>query len=701
MTNPSLVRVLHEAIDSTDGTSYSFTVPSTPVPAAGHTIVVVLFSARGSSTVNPAPGTFEGLGLTWTQRLTFQAAYVRTSFYTAVVDGSLDMGDPIVAGSFSSTMTNVGLQVLEFADVDTTSPVVQTGTLNGAGTADPSFSMGATVDSGNTVVAAMAVNSTTPALVAGAGFTLAGTRQSAATTDMSAQAAVANPAVQTVAIGTNPDTTAPNKALAALELLGAASNVAPTVTVSSDTVSPVAGDVVTLTAAASDTDGTITSYDWTHDAPVGTVAVDGAEAVFTVPYARGEQVYTFTCEVTDDDGATDTDSELVTVPGHTRWVNHPTLGWRATVSQAAAPPPPATPTINLSVTPGNGQATLEWDIEPNGSNVDGSYEGRDGVSSTGGGPWESSTMTPGLTESRVFLNLVNDTEYNLYVVPVIDGVADYGAAVSIAVTPTAGGGSTPDVPAGYVLQADVPLTSDPGCTYKVGKTNNGGYNRADAVTYGPNGQTITASRRAAPITSGGYPLYFDTGDAMFTGTGLVLPNYFRTRAVWQVSAFHVGLWFALWFRPFGAGEGEIDKHEAFGGHLANSLFDHKVTVIKTPYGAGQVNYGQEFRYSLIGEDSQGITNEHTYELEKAPNVIRTWCDGVQTAELVRGGGPMSAAQWDGCFEVPSQRWYLRHTIQIGDDPDGAPSGEAGPVPAEFESATSTLRSLALFVPESP
>lgn len=221
-----------------------------------------------------------------------------------------------------------------------------------------------------------------------------------------------------------------------------------------------------------------------------------------------------------------------------------------------------------------------------------------------------------------------------------------------------------------------------------------------------NGAQILMRRRSSPITVGGYSLNFDTAEGYLDGDPLaILPNYYRARGIWSMTSFHVGLFPAFgWFRPFGGGEGEIDWWESFGGHIGTSQLVNKTTMISTPYGGStQQNYVIKQDVAQIGEtDLTVMLHDHIYEIEKVPNRIRVWVDGTPLTEHVRGGTNgfggqnMSTANWDRCFEVPSQRWYYRYTGQIGDDPDGQPTGNAGNVPANFVGSDMRLKKLAFW-----
>ena len=94
-------------------------------------------------------------------------------------------------------------------------------------------------------------------------------------------------------------------------------NTAPTANAGADQ-SATTGTEVTLTGAgSSDSDGTIQSYAWVHTSTGGAtpttpiIVANGETSTFTAPDTAAELVFTLT--VTDDDGATNSDTVTITV----------------------------------------------------------------------------------------------------------------------------------------------------------------------------------------------------------------------------------------------------------------------------------------------------------------------------------------------------------------------------------------------------
>ena len=84
-------------------------------------------------------------------------------------------------------------------------------------------------------------------------------------------------------------------------------NSAPTVSVTSDVYAAHPGEVVALTSTAADTDGTIESYRWSGGG-TGFADVETGNTTWTAPDVTEPTSYILALTVTDDDGATASDS---------------------------------------------------------------------------------------------------------------------------------------------------------------------------------------------------------------------------------------------------------------------------------------------------------------------------------------------------------------------------------------------------------
>lgn len=91
-------------------------------------------------------------------------------------------------------------------------------------------------------------------------------------------------------------------------------NVAPTANAGADQAIDE-GLVVNLTGTGADSDGTIASYSWAQTSGTVVVITDGnmANASFTAPMVAADEDLVFSLTVTDDDGATGSDSVTISV----------------------------------------------------------------------------------------------------------------------------------------------------------------------------------------------------------------------------------------------------------------------------------------------------------------------------------------------------------------------------------------------------
>ena len=94
--------------------------------------------------------------------------------------------------------------------------------------------------------------------------------------------------------------------------VNAATNIAPKAAAGADQTITLPTNSVSLTGSGTDSDGTITSYNWTKiSGPGGTITTPAAENTTITGLVQGSYVFRLT--VTDNDGATGTDDVTVTV----------------------------------------------------------------------------------------------------------------------------------------------------------------------------------------------------------------------------------------------------------------------------------------------------------------------------------------------------------------------------------------------------
>lgn len=94
------------------------------------------------------------------------------------------------------------------------------------------------------------------------------------------------------------------------------------------------------------------------------------------------------------------------------------------------------PSLRLSTSATDTTATVTWGLDAGGQNVDGVLVGRDGVSSTGFGAWQS-TLLPAEPATKTMTKLVPGTAYTVHVTPVVGGVAQTPVTARVRTTAAA------------------------------------------------------------------------------------------------------------------------------------------------------------------------------------------------------------------------------------------------------------------------
>lgn len=248
---------------------------------------------------------------------------------------------------------------------------------------------------------------------------------------------------------------------------------------------------------------------------------------------------------------------------------------------------------------------------------------------------------------------------------------------------------TPSAP-GWKLLKQFDLSSDGGLWGGTNgiNTRDGSFNSMASAKFGTGpkktGLTIQARRTGASS--------YSSAD-IWTRGKFNVPNYFRAEVVAKVSPLVSGMWPApLWFRPDGAGEGEIDVMELWGKEALPRQAHH--TLIKTPY-AGESMVHHNVSWKTLG-DTTGGEQMHTYTVEKTPGKMLMFIDGKLTATFLPGEAVQGTTNWwNSIMEKATQKWYPRICFQVG---PGTAGDHTGPVPASWTASDLYIDSLAFWVP---
>lgn len=263
---------------------------------------------------------------------------------------------------------------------------------------------------------------------------------------------------------------------------------------------------------------------------------------------------------------------------------------------------------------------------------------------------------------------------------VSDATASGGEAVGFAAAAPSDYGGTP----GWKVYRTYDLTRDEGWSHTTGVrgTVDSSYNRKEQTTFSSAGMLITAERASDTAT-----IYSSDAQARYA----VVPNHFALEADINLGVFlGSGSFPALWLRPSGSGEGEIDIWEYMGNRIGSSLL-WKTTLITTPYGSAQ----RQKEKALPIANAMGM---HRWRYEKVQDKVSLWVDGQLLASITKAelDASAGAGKWDAQFE--SHGWYVRLTYQIGPPRDGGYNA-GGPVPAGWRKSTMLTSRLVTYVPQ--
>lgn len=296
--------------------------------------------------------------------------------------------------------------------------------------------------------------------------------------------------------------------------------------------------------------------------------------------------------------------------------------------------PPTTPTVT-SFTPTSGSPGTVVTI--NGSNLTGATSVRFGVGST--------VPTTVLSSTQIRATVPANGA--------VTGQLTVTTPAGVATSPTSFTVTNVGVPTGYTLFRTLNFAVDEGWSEQSGIPGNATATRRPAnVSYGqgPNGTSmmLTANRD----TPGG-TVYVGEANGYF----LSIPPLHRMRAVFSFDTMSVGMWPALWLRPNGTGEGEIDYWEKFGSRIGFADED-RATLHSTPYDTAHFQVASNFPTTLASNVN------HTLECEMTSTVFRTWVNGVPAPSITKTAfDAASGGRWNSMFTT--HPWYPRLTIQAG------------------------------------
>lgn len=247
---------------------------------------------------------------------------------------------------------------------------------------------------------------------------------------------------------------------------------------------------------------------------------------------------------------------------------------------------------------------------------------------------------------------------------------------------------TPSTPTGWVVQHKFDLTRDEGWTHTTGVrgTTDSAYNRKEQTTFGSGGMAVKAQRASDTAT-----VYSSDAKATFSPVG----DLFRLEATigFTGTPLGMGMFPALWLRPSGTGQGELDVWEYMPKHPSAPLRT-KTTLIKT--GTNPYNLGSAEK--PLGLSATQMNERHTWVYEKVKGKVSVLWDGKVLASITQSefDSKAGSGSWGQQIEAGHQ-WYARVTFQVGPPASGG-WDSAGPIPAGWRSTTMNVYSMTSYRP---
>lgn len=233
----------------------------------------------------------------------------------------------------------------------------------------------------------------------------------------------------------------------------------------------------------------------------------------------------------------------------------------------------------------------------------------------------------------------------------------------------------PMIPGWVPHNQQIDTSVDQGWTHSIGvRSTDSAINRPQNTQFGV-GPTNDAM--LITVTYDGSNYYSSDAQARFCP----LPQFHVVEYYAKMGPVGSGWFPAVWERPYGSGDGEIDWWEGRGkwyntppvGLHPNLFMMNAITTLNGSYA----NKAQRPRPINITNPVIDITEWHHYRHRLDATSMTTWIDGVKVGEILRSAaGAITNSEWDRCFT--GHQWYLRVTQQFGLGSNADTGGPADP-----------------------